>query len=121
MTVQTYEVNAGELANSISVTNAAAEHFQRQLQKTGKSAVRISLKESGCTGFMYIIEEIDDAVPGDVQKALANGVELYIDPQNLAALGGTEIDYAQQGLNRNLVMNNPNVKDACGCGESFTI
>lgn len=121
MTVQTFDVQATDLAAGISVTPAAIAHFQRQLHKSGKPGVRISLKESGCTGFMYVIEEVDAPEDGDITKTLEGDVTLYIDPRNIAALRGTEIDFAQQGLNQNLVMNNPNVKDACGCGESFSI
>lgn len=121
MTVQTFDVQPTDLASAISVTPAAVEHFQRQLLKTGKQGIRISLKESGCTGYMYVIEEVEGPESGDVTKLLDGDVTLYIDPRNIPALRGTEIDFTKQGLNQNLVMNNPNVKDACGCGESFSI
>ena len=52
---------------------------------------------------------------------LANGVHLYIDTKFVGAIQGTQIDVRQQGLNFNLIMENPNVKDECGCGESFSI
>lgn len=116
MTVQQFDIS-----DIISVTPAAASHFAAQLQKKGAKAVRVSLKESGCTGFMYVIDEVDGPEQGDLEKTLDNGVAIYIDPRNLPALRGTVIDYAQEGLNRNLQMNNPNVKDQCGCGESFSI
>lgn len=116
MTVQTYD-----LSDVVSVTPAAAAHFYSQLNKKGAQAVRISLKESGCTGFMYVIDEVAAPHHGDIEKRLENGVILYIDPQNITALRGTVIDFKQQGLNHNLLMNNPNVKDMCGCGESFSI
>ena len=116
MTVQQFD-----LADIISVTPAAATHLAAQLQKKGAKGVRVSLKESGCTGFMYVIDEVDGPEQDDIEKKLDNGVSVYIDPRNLSALRGTVIDYAQEGLNRNLQMNNPNVKDKCGCGESFSI
>ena len=116
MTVQTFDSS-----DIISVTSAAATHFDKQLKKKGGKGVRISLKESGCTGFMYVIGEVDEPQVGDIEKKLDNGVLLYIDPQNIAALKGTVIDYQLQGINYNLLMNNPNVKDTCGCGESFSI
>ncbi len=116
MTVQQFD-----MTDVISVTPAAAAHFAAQLQKKGGKGVRVSLKESGCTGFMYVIDEVDGPHDGDIEKTLDNGVSIYIDPQNISALRGTIIDYTQEGLNRNLQMNNPNVKDKCGCGESFSI
>ena len=115
MTVQSYSHQ-----DAISVTSAAAGHFSQQLKKSGQQAIRISLKESGCTGYKYVIDEVEGSHEGDLSIELENGVTVFVDPQNLAALQGTVVDYQQQGLNFNLVLNNPNVKDACGCGESFS-
>ncbi len=120
MTVQSFQPDPDKDNESIQVTPAAAEHFQRQIEKVGKSAIRLSLKESGCTGFKYVLEEVNAPGPDDVIKRLPNGVTLYIDSHSVSPLRGLEIDFQQQGLNRSLVMNNPNVKDACGCGESFS-
>ncbi len=106
---------------AITVTPAAAEHFARELAKKGAAGLRISLKASGCTGFKYVIDEVAAPAQGDIAVALDNGVAIYLDPQHLAALSGTVIDYVQQGLNKNLLLNNPNVKDMCGCGESFSV
>ncbi len=120
MTVQSFQPDPEKVRESIEVTPAAAEHFQRQIEKVGKSAIRLSLKESGCTGFRYVLEEVTAPGPDDLVKQLPNGVTLYIDSRSISSLQGLQIDFQQQGLNRSLVMNNPNVKDACGCGESFS-
>ncbi len=116
MTVETYSAD-----KAISVTSAAAEHFARTLAKNSAVGLRISLKESGCTGFKYVIDEVDTEVDGDQSIHLDNGITIYVDPKHLAALNGMVIDYVQEGLNKNLVLNNPNVKDICGCGESFSV
>lgn len=108
-------------ADVVSVTAAAAEHFREQLGKKHAQAIRISLKESGCTGYMYVIDEVDAGQSEDLKTVLENGVELYIDSAHLAAIQGTVVDYVKQGINRTLVLNNPNVKAACGCGESFSV
>lgn len=121
MTVETYSANPEALINSISISDAAIEHFRKLLNQKAKAGVRISLKESGCTGFKYVIEEVSGPQDGDMQKQLAEGVDLYVEPTSLVALKGLKIDLEQVGLNKNLVMNNPNVKDACGCGESFSV
>lgn len=121
MTVESFSLNAKEVANSITVTPAAAEHFAIQLQKKGKEGVRISLKESGCTGYMYVLDEVDEGGEGDFLRTLDNDVTLYVSSQNIAVLKDLEIDYVQKGVNKNLVLNNPNIKDACGCGESFSV
>lgn len=106
---------------AISVSPAAAEHFATTLKKSEAKALRISLKESGCTGFKYVMDEVDAAEEGDLEIALENGINIYLDPEHLPALNGMVIDYVTEGLNKNLVLNNPNVKDICGCGESFSV
>lgn len=75
---------------------------------------------SGCTGYKYDIDEVDETIAQDICVTLPNGVPFYVDAEKLSELQGMEIDYRQEGLNRNLVLNNPNVKHACGCGESFS-
>lgn len=121
MSVESYSLNPAEIAESIIVTEAALEHFSKQLEKKEKKAVRISLKESGCTGYMYVLDEVDSPEEGDFLRSLDNGTNLYVSPENIAVLKNLEIDYVQQGLNKNLVLNNPNVKNSCGCGESFSV
>jgi iron-sulfur cluster assembly accessory protein len=121
MTVETYNTNPTELIQSISVSTEALAHFHRLLSKNNKQGVRISLKESGCSGFKYVIEEVAGPNSGDTTRQLMDGVNLYVETGCLAALKDLEIDVTKLGLNTNLVMNNPNVKDACGCGESFRV
>lgn len=115
MTVQTFSHE-----EAVQVTAKAARHFQQQLERSGRAAIRLSLKESGCTGFKYVIDEVECEEKGDLSIRLENGVNVFVAPDNLNELQGTVVDYVQEGLNFNLVMNNPNVADSCGCGESFS-
>lgn len=119
MSVETFDVQA-EARGAVSVTPAAAEHFRRQLAAQDFAGVRLSLKKSGCTGYKYVIEEVAAPEEGDVVTILDNGVQLYLSARDVGALSGMELDYVQEGVNRKLVINNPNAKDACGCGESFS-
>ena len=50
-----------------------------------------------------------------------HGVTVVVDPKSLPYLDGTELDFAREGPNEGFKFNNPNVKDACGCGESFNV
>jgi iron-sulfur cluster assembly accessory protein len=105
----------------ITVTPDAARHLQQQAGKKGVHGVRISVKESGCTGYMYVMEEVDEGQAGDVVVALDNGLVVFVDAQSVAFLHGTRLDYVREGINRTLKFINPNVTAACGCGESFSI
>ena len=62
----------------------------------------------------------DEAQAGD-EVFESHGVKVFVDPKSLAFIDGTELDFAREGLNEGFRFNNPNVKDECGCGESFRI
>ncbi len=106
---------------AITLTEAAAGRVREFLDNRGKGVgLRLSVKTTGCSGMAYVIEfadeiEEDDAVFED------QGVKVIINPKSLAYLDGTELDYAKEGLNEGFKFNNPNVKDMCGCGESFNV
>ncbi len=117
MSVETFDVSS----DALRVSEAAANHLKNQLQRHGGRGVRVSVKESGCTGYMYVMDEVEQSEDGDLVMALDNGLELYIDPASLPVLKGTEIAYEQEGINRTIKFHNPNVTAACGCGESFSI
>lgn len=108
-------------SQAVSVTPAALEHFRRQLIHQPGKSVRVSIKKSGCTGFMYVIDMVEQGAEGDLHYQLDDQVELLVDRDSLAVLSGTEIDMVKEGINRQIRFINPNVKDQCGCGESFSV
>ncbi|TFH73448.1 iron-sulfur cluster assembly accessory protein [Gammaproteobacteria bacterium LSUCC0112] len=121
MSVKSFDPQAFP-AEPVSVTPSAVAHFRRQLQKDlSARAVRLSVKESGCTGFMYVIDLVPDINQNDLRQTLEEGVELLIDRGSLNVVNGTQIDLVTEGVNRQLRFLNPNAKDHCGCGESFSI
>jgi iron-sulfur cluster assembly protein len=68
----------------------------------------------------YVLEVYDELQPEDIVFE-DHGVRVAIDPKSLVYLDGTELDYTREGLNEGFKFNNPNVKDSCGCGESFNV
>lgn len=119
MSVEGYQPNLSDFATSIVVSDEVIAHFDKQLKKIGKKAVRLSLKQAGCTGYKYVIEEVDAPEKQDVLIEQAKPLLLYVDNSNALGLRGVKLGMRQQGFNWELVIENPNVKDACGCGESF--
>ena len=105
----------------VTVTPAALEHFRRQLRGQNGKAVRVSIKKSGCTGFMYVIDLVEQGSEDDIQYQLADGVKLLLSRDSLPMLSGSEIDLVKEGINKQIKFINPNVKDQCGCGESFSV
>ena len=120
MSVEIFDVT-NDSQSVISVTKTAAAHLLKQVQLKGMSAVRLSVKESGCTGFMYVMEEVNSPKADDLKVTAENNLTVYVDVGSLPYLRGTELDMVQQGVNRTLQFNNPNVTVSCGCGESFDI
>ncbi|MCB2262066.1 MAG: iron-sulfur cluster assembly protein IscA [Candidatus Thiosymbion ectosymbiont of Robbea hypermnestra] len=106
---------------SITMTAAAADHVRKFLANRGKGlGLRLGVKTSGCSGMAYVMEFADELGAED-QVFEDQGIKVIVDPKSLLYLDGTEVDYAKEGLNEGFKFNNPNVKDACGCGESFNV
>jgi len=106
---------------SITVTAAAADHVRKFLANRGKGlGLRLGVRTSGCSGMTYVLE-FADQLESDDQVFEDQGVKVILDPKSLLYLDGTELDYTREGLNEGFKFNNPNAKDACGCGESFNV
>ncbi|MBV0934086.1 iron-sulfur cluster assembly protein IscA [Marinobacterium weihaiense] len=106
---------------AISMTQAAIDHVAGYLEKRGHGAgIRLGVRTSGCSGMAYVLEFVDATEPED-QVFDFGGVKVVVDPKSLAYLDGTELDFVREGLNEGFKFNNPNVRNECGCGESFNI
>lgn len=106
---------------AITLTEKAAKHVSRFIERRGKGiGLRFGVRTTGCSGLAYKLEYVDAADPED-QVFESYGVKVFVDPKSLPYIDGTELDYAREGLNEGFKFFNPNVKDACGCGESFKI
>lgn len=105
----------------INVTPAAARHIQKSLYKRGSGlGLRLAVKTSGCSGYAYALEFVDQANAEDTCFE-AHGVSVIVDPRSLGMLDGTELDFVREGLNEGFKFNNPNARANCGCGESFAV
>lgn len=106
---------------AITVTDSAASHVQGFLEKRGKGiGLRLGIKTTGCSGLAYVLEFADEVNPED-EVFESNGIKVIVDPKSMVYLDGTQLDYTREGLNEGFKFDNPNVKDECGCGESFTV
>jgi len=100
------------------ISNSAAKHLNSMVASKNSSGVRISLKDSGCSGFAYQIDLVEEIEENDF-NGLINGVNLFIHDKSFIFLKGTKLDFVKKNLNQELVFLNPNVSAECGCGESF--
>jgi len=106
---------------AISLTTTAADRVEKFLANRGKGiGLRLGVKTTGCSGMAYTLEFVDELDDEDISFE-SKGVTVIVDPKSLAYIDGTELDFVKEGLNEGFQFNNPNVKDECGCGESFTV
>ena len=106
---------------AITLTDAAADRVKHFIDNRGKGiGLRLGVRTTGCSGMAYVIEFADEVDEADVVFE-DNDVKVVIDPKSLVYLDGTELDFGKEGLNEGFKFKNPNVKDECGCGESFNV
>ena len=106
---------------AITLTENAVKHVQNSLAKRGKGVgLRVGVRTSGCSGMSYKLEFADEVADDDVQFT-SGGVTVLIDPKSLPYVDGMVLDYTREGLNEGFKFKNPNVKNECGCGESFSV
>jgi iron-sulfur cluster assembly protein len=106
---------------AVTLTERAATHVAGFMAKRGKGVgLRLGVRTSGCSGMAYKLEYADELNPEDITFE-SHGVRVVVDPKSLPYLEGTELDFTREGLNEGFRFNNPNVKDECGCGESFNV
>ena len=106
---------------AITLTEKAAKHINRYLERRGKGiGLRFGVRTTGCSGLAYKLEYVDDSATED-SVFESHGVKVFVDPKSLPYIDGTELDFAREGLNEGFKFLNPNVKNECGCGESFHV
>jgi iron-sulfur cluster assembly protein len=119
------EVSKGEVpakpagSSPVSVTGRAAQYLAGQLARhAGAVAVRLAVEPAGCSGLRYRVDPAE-AIRTDDAVFDGAGVRLIVDPLSLPHVQGTSIDLVRDGLAQRLAFANPNVRQSCGCGESF--
>jgi Fe-S cluster assembly protein SufA/iron-sulfur cluster assembly protein len=107
---------------SVSMTEKAIGYARKQLASDiNAKGIVLGVKKSGCSGFKYDLQLMREVEGNEKLFQVAEDVTLYVTTDALPYVNGTEIDYSTQGLNSTMVFNNPNAKDECGCGESFSV
>ncbi len=103
---------------AVTLTAAAARQIARLMEKNGTAGLRIGVKKGGCAGMEYTMDFAAEVNPMD-EVVEQDGARVMIAPMAQMFLFGTEIDYQTSLLEAGFKFNNPNVAEACGCGESI--
>lgn len=103
---------------AVSITPEAARQIARLMAKGGSKGLRIGVRKGGCAGMEYTMNYVAEIDPNDEVVEL-DGARVMIAPMAQMFLFGTEIGYESSLLESGFKFRNPNVVDACGCGESI--
>ncbi|MEO0370133.1 MAG: iron-sulfur cluster assembly accessory protein [Pseudomonadota bacterium] len=103
---------------AVTMTDKAAAQIAKLMSKGDTKGLRIGVKKGGCAGMEYTMDYVSDVDPMD-EVVEQSGARVMIAPMAQMFLFGTQIDYQTSLLESGFVFNNPNVTEACGCGESI--
>jgi iron-sulfur cluster assembly protein len=106
---------------AFTLTESAAKQIKNQLAKRGSGiALRIGVKQTGCSGYAYTYDFADEVLAGD---ELFEGFDakVVLDKNALQYIDGSKLDFVTEGLKQVFKVENPKVTAMCGCGESFSI
>ena len=103
---------------AVTLTQKAAEQINALMEKNGHYGLRLGVKKGGCAGMEYTLDYVDEVDQHD-EVIEQDGARVLIAPMAQMFLFGTEIDYEVSLLEAGFRFNNPNVTEACGCGESI--
>ena len=104
----------------ITLTEPAAKRIASQIAQNDAVALRFGAKESGCSGYSYVMDFAREINADDLVFEQF-GVQVAVDKKSLPIITGTQIDYVSEGLNQTFKFSNPKSTDECGCGESFAL
>jgi len=106
---------------AITLTENAARHVRKMLEQRPGIGLRLGTRKSGCSGFAYVVDYAQEIGETD-QVFESNGVKIVVERASLPLLDGLTVDFGRHNmLNEGFDFLNPNVKQMCGCGESFNV
>ena len=106
---------------AITFTDTAAERVRTFLSQRGEGVgLRLGVKQTGCSGFAYVVNYADEVGPEDIVFD-SDDIQVVVDKSSLDLIDGTEVDFVREGLNEAFKFRNPKATGECGCGESFSI
>lgn len=115
-------MNMSEAASTFSVTDRAATKVKDLIsaEKRDNLMLRVYITGGGCSGFQYGFDFEQELSDGDLEID-QDGVKIIIDPMSIQYLMGAELDFKDDLMGSQFVINNPNAQTTCGCGSSFSV
>ena len=106
----------------LNLTDAAADQVRKLIDDSDTTVIglRVGVSSKGCSGLSYVFEYAEEKKSLE-EEVESKGVKIFIDPMAIMFIMGSEMDYKEDRLQSGFVFNNPNAKNVCGCGESFSV
>ena len=107
----------------ISITSSAADQIKKILSNApdGIDSILVGVDKSGCSGYSYKLDFANSSELKNFESIDKDGIKVLIDPKATMFLIGSIMDYRTDKLSTRFVFDNPNEKNSCGCGESFSV
>lgn len=106
---------------AFTFTESAAKQIKNQLSKRGSGlALRIGVKQNGCSGYAYTYDYADEVLAEDLVVE-GYDTKVVLNKETLQYIDGSKLDFVSEGLKQIFKIENPKVTAMCGCGESFSI
>ena len=110
-----------EAMNVLTMTSTAASQVRRLLAtRDDAKGIRVGVRQMGCSDMSYTIDFAAEEPEGHI-RVERDGAQVFVDPEAVPYIQGSELDWVEEKLASRFVFNNPNVVGACGCGESFKV
>ncbi len=108
---------------SITITESAAIKLKERLdQHQGSLGIKISVKKTGCSGFAYVLDYVDNDVDvSNDSQFESRDIKIWVDSNASGFIGDLTLDWVKSGINEGLSFTNSLETGRCGCGESFSI
>lgn len=116
------EKPAESMSGVVNITETAALHIKKIMQSEGKenAFLKLSVVPGGCSGFNYEMDFVEKPSSQDMQDE-SQGVKLLMEKTHEKFLQGITIDFRETLNGAGFVMQNPNAKSGCSCGQSFSV
>ncbi|EPE28525.1 HesB-like protein [Glarea lozoyensis ATCC 20868] len=105
---------------AMKLTSTAVDQLRAMQDEPDAKIIKVGVKNRGCSGLAYHLEYVEKAGPFD-EVVEQDGVKVLIDSKALFSIVGSEMDWVEDKLNQRFTFTNPNIKEQCGCGESFMV
>lgn len=108
------------LSQSITVIQNALNRINSVIEGEDASNFRVYVTGGGCSGFSYGFK-FDKEIAFDDDIINFENFTILLDSMSYPYLFGSSLDYVEDLSGAKFIINNPNAKTTCGCGESFAV